>query len=90
MMLLKMVFTGYNKQKINNSITSILKNTHKYNILVEQKPIEQKIKDNPKIWGRDGDTIQKTIVARGTFSNMKNLIKETPTPNGILIEMENI
>lgn len=86
----KLVLTSYDQPKVDKSISSILKNASKFNVEIKEGPFVQKIgqfDNEPKLWGCDGnDVIRKAMMVRGSFSDMKNLVK-IQTPDGVLVEL---
>lgn len=74
----KIRFTGDNKQQIDLSLTNIKNNISKHNITYDSK-----------VWEADDGNgmFQKSIIVKGSFSDVKSLLKETQTSEGVLVEM---
>ena len=85
----QLAFTGYDALDVESALSTIIKKSSNFNIIVNGDPISHDglMKDQPRLRGCDKkDVIVFSMLLSGSLKNIKDLVK-SETPNGVQIEL---
>ncbi len=87
--LMQIAFTGYNESNVKSAVKTIVKHSHKFDIIVNGDPIKEDglIKNQPNLRGCDNEDLKiYSLSIEGILTDAKDLVS-LETPLGVQIDL---